>query len=83
MKKIVKTLFMNDTMVSIRDYELEECVRKNDAMHIHFEDKVMTMDPHSLESKILKTSGPFNSKTGRKGYMLHTYKWDPNIEYDD
>ncbi len=83
MRKIVRTLFNHDSMVSVRDYEIEECIRKNDAMHIVFEDKVMTMDPKSLEDKIVMTTGPFPSKTGGKGYMLHTYKWEPNISNDD
>lgn len=83
MRKVVKTLFSNNSLVSVRDYEVEECIRKKDALHIVFEDKTMTMDPSSLEKKVVMTSGPFPSKNGSKGYMLLTYKWNPNIEYDD
>ncbi len=83
MKKRVKTLFQNDTLVSVRDYEVEECIKKNDAMHISFEDKTMTLDPHSLKNKVVMTSKLFKSTAGGKDYKLITFKWDPNIEYDD
>lgn len=83
MRKLVKTLFQNDTLVSVRDYEVAECIRKNDVMHICFQDKVMTMDPHSLKEKVVLTSGHIPGRNGTKGYCLVSYKWDPNIEYDD
>lgn len=83
MRKTVKTLFQNGSLVSVRDYEVEECIRKQDTMDIVFEDQIMTLSPQSLKNKVVMTSGPFPSKNGSKGYMLFTYKWNPNIENDD
>lgn len=83
MQKRVKTLFQNNTLVSVRDYEVEECIKKNDAMHIMFEDQTMTLDPHSLKEKQVFTSEPIQSKYGNSGYRLIAYKWDPNIVFDD
>lgn len=83
MKKRVEKLFQNDTLVSVRDYEVKKCIDTNDVMHIEFGDEVMTLDPHSLENKQVLVSETFKSKFGGKGYKLISYKWNPNIRYDD
>lgn len=82
MRKRVKKLFQNNALVSVRDYEVEKCLKRNDVMHIEFEDKVMTLDPHSLKTKQILVSEPFPSNFGR-AYRLISYKWDPNVDYDD
>lgn len=83
MRKPVKTLFQNGTLVSVRDYEVEGCIKRNDAMHIVFGDQTMTMDPDSLRDKKVLTSDIIPSSYGNKGYRLISYKWEPNIEFDD
>lgn len=85
MRKLVKTLFnyRDKVLVSVRDYEVEECIKKNDVMHIVFGDEIMTLDPHSLKTKVVLTSDTMSSKTGGKGYKLISFEWNPNINYDD
>lgn len=82
MRKRVEKLFQNDTLVSVRDYEVEKCIKRKDAMHIEYGDEVMTMDPQSLKNKQVSVSDPFPSQFGKE-YRLINYKWEPNISYDD
>jgi hypothetical protein len=87
MRKIVKKLYYpkysDEVLVSVRNYEVEECIKKNDAMHIVHGDKIMTMDPHSLQTKQRGTSDVFKSQHGGKDYFLINYLWVPNIYEDD
>ncbi len=87
MRKVVKKLYESkyneDVLVSVRNYEVEACIKKNDAMHIVFGDETMTMDPHSLQNKQKGTSQVFKSQVGGKDYFLINYLWSPNIYEDD
>lgn len=82
MRKRVEKLFQNDTLVSVRDYEVKKCIDRKDAMHIEYGDEVMTMDPESLKTKQVLVSDIIPSNFG-KSYKLISYKWEPNLSYDD
>jgi hypothetical protein len=85
MEKRVKTSFEIDgvTLVSVRDYEVEACIKDNDVMHIHFGDGIMSLDPDSLKSKEIMRSKVQTSTTGGKNYCLVSYKWEPNLVPND
>lgn len=71
------------TLVSVKDYDVDACIKNKEVLHIKYGDGIMTMDPESLVSKEIMRSGIFKSKTGGQDYCLVSYKWDPNISYDD
>jgi hypothetical protein len=71
------------TLVSVKDYDVDYCIKNKEVLHIKYLDGVMTMDPDSLVSKEVMRSGFFKSKTGGQDYRLVSYKWEPNISNDD
>lgn len=81
MRKPILKLF--NGMASVRDYEVEKCIKSNDIMHIIFEDKCMTLSPKSLKEKVLSKSDLIKSQNSNKDYHLINYKWEPNVENDD
>jgi rRNA pseudouridine-1189 N-methylase Emg1 (Nep1/Mra1 family) len=89
MRKVVKRLFCpknsTKTLVSVRDYEVEECLAKNEPMHIVFGDDTMTLDPHSLISKLSGKSNLIKNtlEKGGKDYCLMNFPWEPNVYADD
>lgn len=85
MEKRIKKLFDHKgrLLASVRDYEVEKCLKDNDVMHIMFQDDVMSLDPDSLRNKKIITTGPIPAKYGGTGYYLINYLWQPNIRYDD
>jgi len=70
-------------LISIRDYHVEECVRKNGPMKIKFGSRFMVLTPEQLVSKKVRTSKwVITSKFTGKPYRLVDYKWDPVEEIE-
>ena len=75
MKKIVTSLFRG--LVWARDYEVKNCIDKNQNMIIIFEGDRMTLTPEELKDKRMSVSQKHDSKTGGKDYHLYGYTWTP------
>lgn len=66
-------------MIEVRDYTVDECIRKRNALRVKFDGEVMILTPHELENNIKSTSGPIKSKFhDGSSYMLYGYTWNPN-----
>jgi hypothetical protein len=73
----IKKLFKG--MAEVRDYTVQECLRKNHALRIKFDGEVMILTPHELEHNVKRKTGPLKSKFhDGSTYMLYGYTWDPN-----
>lgn len=80
MKKRVKKLWKGN-MVTVRDYEVNKCLRANVPMQVFYGDDCMTVDVERL--KRLQNSGQFfKSKTGGQDYNLIDIFWEPDIIND-
>lgn len=81
MRKEVKELYMNNTIASVRDYEVEQCIQRNENMEITHGGEKMTLTPEDLKTKRETMSPKFISKVGGKDYHLFGYSWEPdNVE---
>ena len=76
MKKPVKKLYMG--RAEVRDYNVQECIDKNENFQIQFEDDVMTLTPEELTTKLKSKSQRFESKMDGKSYVLYGYNWEPD-----
>jgi len=78
MKRIIKKCFRN--CVDVRDYDVLNCIKQEDDMHIEHDGKTMTLSPHDLVAKRKYISKQFFSTNGGKDYRLYSYEWTPNEE---
>lgn len=80
MKFNVKKMY--NGKVEVRDYQLKECLEKNDDMVIEHDGDIMTIPFVELKTKAVSKSKLFESKIpGSKSYHLIGYDWNPdNIE---
>jgi hypothetical protein len=66
-------------MVEVRDYTVEECIKKGHALRIKFDGEVMILTPHEMENNIKSKSKPIKSRFhDGSSYILYGYKWNPN-----
>ena len=76
MRTTIKKLYKGK--VDLRDYDVENCIKKNENIEvIHNYDK-MTLSPEDLLEKRVGISPVFGSKMGGKSYRLYSYEWKPN-----
>ena len=68
---------------ALRSHEVEECIKKNEVMHITWKGETMTMDPASLKSKQIGRSKELTSKDGKHKFYLIDYYWEPNLVNND
>lgn len=79
MEKIVTKMYQG--MVEVRDYEVEQCIRRGENMTIRYKSDIMTLTPEELTSKCTSISNTIYSRIpGGKDYKLHGYDWNPISE---
>ena len=77
MKFSVKKMY--NGRVEIRDYQLKECLEKNDDMVIEHDGDVMTIPFDQLKTKAVSKSRLFETRIpGGKSYHLIGYDWNPD-----
>jgi hypothetical protein len=78
MRLTVKKLYNGN--VELRDYNVLDCINRNDSCIVVHDGKSMTLNPTQLKMRNLKISDiTFKSKIpGGKDYKLYAYKWIPN-----
>lgn len=65
--------------IELRDYDVEEAIRKNTSIEVHYKGDKMTLSPEDLSKrKRSVSSNTFQSKVGGKNYRLVAYEWQPD-----
>jgi len=73
------TKMNDDATVSVRDYEVNSCVIKNENMEIIHNSDKMTLTPEQLENICIRISAKLKSKIANgKDYRLYSYAWNPD-----
>ena len=74
-----KLFFHNNRLyVSVRDYEIQKCVKKNEELTIKVGKEQMTLTKWNVALGMEQfTPDIFKSKTGGKDYELWDYLWVP------
>ena len=80
MRTKVTKLYKN--MIELRDYDVENCIKKDENITVIFNDEKMELTPYELEYKKVSTSHTFKSKNGGQDYKLYGYKWLPEKDSD-
>lgn len=76
MRKEIKRLH-NGHLASVRDYEVQECIRKNENMDIFYEGEKMTLTPEQLKNERVGNVSPIQKSKYGKDYVLINYLWQP------
>lgn len=76
MRKEIKRLH-NGHLASVRDYEVQECIRKNENMDIFYEGEKMTLTPEQLKNERVGNVSPIQKSKYGKDYVLINYVWQP------
>jgi len=76
MRKEIKRLH-NGHLASVRDYEVQECIRKNENMDIFYEGEKMTLTPEQLRTERVGNVSPIQKSKYGKDYVLINYLWKP------
>lgn len=72
----IKKLYQG--MIDVRDYTVQECIKKKHSLRVKFDGEVMILTPHQLEHEIKRKSEPIPSKFDKSTYVLYGYEWTPN-----
>jgi hypothetical protein len=73
----IKRLF--NGLASLRDYEVEEAIKKNEAVQLSCEGQTMTLSVEMLKHGFSITTAPHKSKFNRsQEYRLVDFKWKPD-----
>ena len=77
MRVEVRKLYLGN--IELRDYDVEECIKKGETVEVHFDGDKMTLSPEDLVKR-KKSVSPvsFQSKVGGKNYHLVAYEWQPD-----
>lgn len=76
MRKDIKKRY--NGLVELRDYDVEECIQKNENMIINHDGEQLVLTPAELVSRRESVSPKFESKiAGAKNYHLYGYAWEP------
>ena len=77
MRKEIKKLYKGN--VEVRDYDVQECIDKNQTFTIIHDGDAMTLSSEELITKRVGISKTFESKiAGAKSYKLYGYEWNPD-----
>ena len=81
----INKLFVHNSRLyaSIRDYKIQECVKKGEPLTIIFRGEKMNLKPHQVMFFEQFTPDTFKSKTGGKDYKLWDYFWHPIKDPDE
>jgi|SanBayMetagenome_1026888.scaffolds.fasta_scaffold146453_1 hypothetical protein len=69
-----------DGTIMLRDYSVEDCVKKNENMRIILSDEVMTLSPEDLVTKFVSRPSQVHESKFEGGlkYRLIGYNWEPD-----
>ena len=77
MRKEVKKLY--EGKAEVRDFEVHQCMTKNESMTITHDGEKMTLSPEELLTRRVSISRTFETKIpGGKNYKLFGYIWEPD-----
>lgn len=72
------------TIVFVKDYHVDECIKKKEVFHVDHDGKTMTLDPDTLVSREWFRTKKFVSQhEGGRDYCLVALTWSPNINPHD
>lgn len=74
MKKQIKKIYKG--LASVRDYEVEKCIKNNESMTIIYDGDAMTLSPEQLKTERVGVSSVLKSQYGND-YVLFNYRWEP------
>ena len=77
MKVKLKKLYKG--LAEVRDYDVKDCINKNESMIIVYDEDSMELSPEELENDVKSISKEFPSKVGGKSYKLYGYEWNPDM----
>jgi hypothetical protein len=77
MKVKLKKLYKG--LAEVRDYDVKDCINKNESMTIVYDEDSMELSPEELENDVKSISKEFPSKVGGKSYKLYGYEWNPDM----
>jgi len=77
MKKKVTKLYKG--LVEVRDYDVKDCINKNESMIIVYDGDSMELSPKELTDDLKNITKEFPSKVGGKSYKLYGYEWNPDM----
>ena len=83
MRRIVTSVFKGD--IFLKDYDVKECIRRNEDMEVTFEGETMTISTKNLgELGRLRDKEYQSQHNGKhKTYKLVAFKWIPNLVNND
>lgn len=67
---------------ALRNTLVEKCIARNEVLHVHHGDEIMTMDPETLKSNQIGRSRMLHDVV-EGDFFLIDYIWNPNITNDD
>ena len=78
MERVIKKLYRD--CIELRDYDVQDCIQRNETMKVKYDRDVMTLSPGDLVNKLVrKSTTTFKSKIpGGKDYKLCAYDWNPD-----
>jgi hypothetical protein len=76
MRKTIRKVYKGT--IELRDYDVEECIKKDENMYVVHDFDKMILTPEDLVNKRVSVSAPFASKLGGKTYKLYAYNWEPD-----
>ena len=77
MERSINKLYRN--RAEVRDYDVQDAIRKNEKFVIKHNGETMTLSPSDLQNKLVfRSTNIFKSKMGGKDYRLCAYDWIPD-----
>lgn len=77
--KIKLTKLYKGNIADLKDFQVEEAIKKNENYLVEYAGETMTLSPEDLKKKVIATSHLFESKYAEgRDYKLLSYKWNPD-----
>jgi len=77
--KIKLTKLYKGNIADLKDFQVEEAIKKNKNYLVEYAGETMTLSPEDLKKKVIATSALMQNKyVGGKDYKLLSYKWNPD-----
>jgi hypothetical protein len=82
MTETIRTLFKNGKYASVRDYQVEKCIKTNTPMIICYANERMTLSVNDLKNKQIVFSDKKNQSVWKadQSYSLISYAWHPDSD---
>ena len=74
---IIKIKKLYKGCVDLRDYNVKDCIKRNENYIINYSGELMSLSPDDMVNKCIhRQNAP--SIIGTDDYELWSYKWEPN-----